>query len=425
MAITLLLGGLLALLALGTPLTLAMALPSIAVISGFQLGSLNVIPSILYASLNSFPLLAVPFFIAVGYLMTESGMAGHLVDLATALIGRRVRASVGYTTVLASVFLAGISGSSTADTAALTTALLPSLKREGFRPSFAVALTAVGGGIGLIIPPSIVMVIYGLVANVSIGRLFFAGILPGLVTSVFLAAVVWLEARKLGPVVDVDDGTRRIRVGPGLWGLGAPVTILGGIYFGIVTPTESAAIAVAYVLIVGMLVYRRLTFSQIWDVMKRAAVLSSAIMVLTAAGALYAWVIIRLRVADVVIAAVGPLAEHPLLLVLVLNALILVAGAFVEPIPLIYMTIPVFVPLLQRAGVDLVYFGVVYTINLAIAQVTPPVGANLFVAAGVAKMPIEEIVRGLPWLLLALIAGLLVTILVPGLSLLIPGVLYR
>ncbi len=421
---SLLIVGLFILLALGLPLTLAMALPSILAISVFKLGSLNIIPSILYASLCSFPLLAVPFFITVGFLMTESRMAAYLVDLATILVGRRIRGSIGYTTVLASVFLGGISGSSTADTAALATALFPSLRQAGFRPAFAAALVCCGGGIGLIIPPSIAMVIYGIVANVSIGKLFFGGIIPGLITSLFLAVVVFFESRKL-PHQEHDWGqVRPAHILLGLVGLGAPLVILGGIYVGFFTATEAAAVVNLYVILVGIFVYRSLSAKQLWQVLKRASVLTAVIMLLTASGALYAWVITRLRVTEQVISLLGPVADNPLALVFALNGIIVVAGCLVEPIPLIYMTIPLFVPLLQRAGVDLVYFGVVYTINLAIAQVTPPVGANLFVGAGVLRMPFEEIVRGLPWLLVALIAGLVVTILVPESVLFLPKLLF-
>jgi C4-dicarboxylate transporter DctM subunit len=437
-AVIALFAGLIICIVAGIPLVLAMLVPSVVVTLLFGLGTLNGVVSVMFGSVNSYTLIAIPLFILVGKLMTVGGLASDMVALIARVIGRGKPGSAGYITVGASLFFAGVSGSSTADTAALSTMMEKPLRRDGFSRGYIGALTTVGGGLGLIIPPSIMLVIFGVVANVSIGKLFFAGVIPGLILTLTLGLAVSLEVRKITRLARVRTGSlpslpdedpatsgSRLEQHRGWLGLGAPIIILGGIYLGLLTPTESAAAAAAYVLIVTALFYRNVSWKQIYDAFKESAILTSIVMVLTAAGGVFAWVVVKLNVARYIDALLEPLGGSPILLVALVLVIMGIAGMFIEPIPLIYLFVPIVVPPLLIAGVDMVAFGVLFTMMLSIGQATPPVGANLFVASAVLKVPFEEIVNKLPLLLLSMVIPVLLVLLFPILATWLPELLFR
>jgi len=378
--------GLLLCIAMGVPIVMAMVILSALVVLAFDEGSVNAMVGVPFGSVNSYTLIAIPLFILVGTLMTSSGMATDMVALVARAFGKRQKGSSGYITVGASLFFAGVSGSSTADTAALATVMGKSLEKDGYSRGYIGAPTSVDGGLGLIIPPSIMLVIFGVVAQVSVGDLFFAGI----ILTLTLALVVTWENRK----VKKAEAAR-----------------------------VAAAAAVAYILIVWAIFYRDSPISRVYVALRESASLTSMIMILTAAGGLFAWVIVKLGVAQMVGDLLDPLAETPLLLTIVILLILPVGGMFIEPVPLIYLSVPVFLPVLTYAHVDMIHFGVLFTMLLCLAQVTPPVGANLFVASGVLRILLEQIVRKLRVPLLSIFAAIIIVLLIPQLATWLPSVL--
>jgi C4-dicarboxylate transporter DctM subunit len=420
-----LLFGLAALLLLvNVPIAVSLGISAVATIWIFGLAPLNLVPNLAYATVSKFTLLAVPYFIAAGFLMERSGIAHRLVHFSELLVGK-LRGGLAYVTIVVAIFFAGISGSGTADTAALGAILLPSMERTGYRKEFAAALVAAGGAIGIIVPPSITYVLYGAISGASIGKLFVAGIVPGILIGIALAVPSFFEARRSdistvnrGSFKEVMVATRRAS-----WGIAAPIIILGGIYSGLFTPTEAAGIVVVYAVIVGMLIYRELKPSTLVNVFSEAALVTGMALTIVIGASLFSWVVTRLGLSARVAELVTSITTDPVLVVFLLLVILLIVGMVLDAISITFVFIPIFLPLLQTAGIDLVWFGVLFTVVMAIGQITPPMGVNLFISAGIANARFAGVARAAVPMVGAQIVVLILLVLIPTLTLGLPSLL--
>ncbi len=400
---------------IGVPLYAALLMTGLMGILGTPdpLGLLRVIPQQFYGGMNGFTLMAMPFFILTGILMNRSGLTDRLLDFSRLIVGS-VRGGLGYVNVVGSIVFAGVNGSAAADSSALGSILIPAMEKEGFPKAYAAGLTAGSSLIGPIIPPSVFMIIYASLTNTSIGGLFAAGVFPGFVLGAAFMVMNWYYSRKYNvPVMDTTEVRR------GKWrilrrsvlALGAPVIIIGGIVLGIVTPTESGALACLYCIAVGFLITRQLTLKGLGLSLYEAVRSSSAIFLIMGAASVVGWYLKYERVtkmfSDFIIGA-GLLA-HPWLLLIVLSAIVFVVGMFMEEVAVLTLLTPIFAPLAIQAGIDPFHFGVVMTLNVTIALITPPVGACNYIVAAIGKIPIGELFRKIwPFILVALFVQFIV-----------------
>lgn len=378
-----------------------------------------------YASLTPFPLLTIPLFVLAGRLMEVGGMATRMIAIATNLVGA-YRGSMGLVTVFACMLFAALSGSGPATTAAIGSVTVPAMKREGYDVPFAAAITASAGALGSLIPPSNLLIIYGLVSETSIPRLFLAGILPGLMVTIFLMITTYIIARRRG----YGGSGEAFSWGPflraawdGKWSIGAPVLILGGIYGGAFTPTEAAGVAVFYALFVGLVIYRELTLKKIIEALRFTALLTGILILLTptlAFGQLTAFYDVPTAVQE----GMMSITNNAVLIMFLIGIFYIFIGTFMESLAQIVLFTAVFLPLVSSLGIDPVMFGIFTVITCEIGFLTPPLGANLTVAARISSISIERIsVAVLPFIL-AYILGMIVLILFPDLTLFLPNYFY-
>ena len=378
-----------------------------------------------YSSLTPFPLLTIPLFVLAGRLMEVGGMAKRMIAIATNLVGA-YRGSMGLVTVFACMLFAALSGSGPATTAAIGSVTVPAMKREGYDVPFAAAITASAGALGSLIPPSNLLIIYGLVSETSIPRLFLAGIIPGLMVTIFLMITTYIIARRRnygGDGPRFSWGPFRRAIWDGKWSIGAPVLILGGIYGGAFTPTEAAGVAVFYALFVGLLVYRELSLRKIVEALRFTALLTGILILLTptlAFGQLTAFY----DVPSAVQQGITAITENKILVLLLIGVFYIFIGTFMESLAQIVLFTAVFLPLVSSLGVDPVLFGIFTVITCEIGFLTPPLGANLTVAARISGISIERISAAVLPFILAYIVGMVLLILVPDLSLFIPDWFY-
>ncbi len=373
---------------------------------------------------DSFPLIAVPLFILAGDLMQHGGMSQRLVGFANALIGH-IRGGLAYVNVLACVFFAAISGSSPATVAAIGSNMIPEMEKVGYTRKFSGALTASSGMIGVMIPPSIPFIIYGVTAEVSIGKLFLAGVIPG----VLFALMFMLVARILLRNDDVVEQSTTTFSGASvwhsfrasIWALLVPGIILGGIYSGIFTPTEAGAVAVVYAAVVGIFVYGDITVKDLPEILASSAKTSGTILILVIMATAFGRLITLARIPTELAETITSLSDNPIMILLLINLLLLVIGMFMETISSIIIMTPILLPVATALGVDPIVFGVILTVNLAIGFCTPPLGVNLFVASGISKVSIESLSRAiLPFFVGMLFLLMLITY-VPAISLTLPS----
>lgn len=416
-------GSFIVMLALDFPIALALGLSSLVAILSFSLAPLEFFPQILFGTSDSFTLLAIPFFIFAGIVLGHTSISRRLIDLADSIVGN-VPGGLGIVGVITAVFFAGISGSGPADVAALGLILIPAMVRTGYDRGFSAALAAVSGGIGIIIPPSIALIIYGFVAEVSIPKLFIAGIIPGLAVACALGVVTYAVSKKRGYGARNRDHPR-MKIGAAFrrafWGLMAPVIILGGIYGGVFTPTEAAAVAVVYSILIDVFIYREMKPADIMRAAGEAGITSATIMSIVVTASVFAWILNTQGLAEGAASSLISFTSSKVLLLLAMNVILLAAGLFLDAISIFYIFLPIFLPLIKQIGVDPIHFGVIMTVNLAIGQVTPPVGVNLAAASLVSGESIHRIARSaLPFIAGECIALLFITF-IPELSLFLPG----
>jgi tripartite ATP-independent transporter DctM subunit len=379
----------------------------------------------IYAGTTSFPLLAIPFFILAGNLMNTGGMTVRIFNVAHLLVGQ-IRGGLGHVNVLASMLFAGMSGSAVADAAGLGVVEIKAMREAGYSARFAATLTAVSSTIGPIIPPSIPFVIYGSLANVSVGALFLAGIVPGVLMGLALMAIVAVVAKRQDlPRGDRRPGWRKAWpvISAALPALLMPPLILGGIFTGIVTPTEAAVVAAGYAFLLGRFFYRELRLDDVLEIIWESGRQTAQVMFIIAAAAPFGWILIQQQIPNTLLAAILSLSSEPWVILLIINIVLLILGMFIEGVAILIIAFPVLLPIMLKIGVDPVHFGVIIVLNIMIGLVTPPVGLCLYVVSSVSRVPITEIASEMWPYLLALIAVLGVITYVPEITLWLPRLL--
>ncbi len=395
MEILIMFGGMLLLIALGLPIGYAIATSTIITFIAYSTVPLRLVSQNAFTGIDSFVLLAIPFFILAGILMSMGGVARRLVDIADAFIGW-ITGGLGMASVMTATFFGAISGSGAATTSAVGSLMLPEMKRKGYGDEFSACLIASAGSIGVIIPPSIPFVVYGVTVGISIGDLFLAGIPAGILMCTVLMLACYIVSKKHGyRGSDTRPSIKNIAITlkEGIWALLAPVIILGGIYSGIFTPTESAVVAVVYSIFVGLFIYKELDLKKLKEAFYKTAVLNGVIVfIIGFSGAMAKYLTLQ-NVPQKISEMILSVTSNPFLILLMLNLILLVIGMLIDNIPAIIILSPIFLPIVQSVGVSPLQFGVIIVLNLAIGYVTPPYGTTLFVASAISRIPIDRLAK--------------------------------
>ncbi|MDQ0883869.1 TRAP transporter large permease [Peribacillus sp. V2I11] len=411
-------GSLLGAMGLGIPIAFALLVSSVVLMYFLGIFDSQIIAQNLISGADNFPLMAIPFFMLAGEAMNRGGLSRRIVEMAMNLVGH-IKGGLGYVAIIASVLFASLSGSAVADTAALGAILIPMMVKSGYDVNRSSGLIASGGIIAPIIPPSIGFIIFGVASGVSITKLFMAGIVPGILLAVGLTVTWAIVARKDKVAVNPRASAKEILTSlrQGIWALFLPVIIIGGLKFGLFTPTEAAVVAAVYAIFVGLVIYREMKVKDLYEVFVHAGKMTSVVMFLVAAALVSSWLITVADLPGEVIGLLEPFMDHPFLLLIMINLLVIVVGTAMDMTPTILILTPVLMPLVVAAGIDPVYFGVLFILNNAIGLLTPPVGTVLNVMCGISKISMEEIMKGIwPFLLVEVIV-LILLILFPSLVL--------
>lgn len=417
-----LLGVFLLLMALGVPIAVAMGMASVAALTIATDLPIVAVGQRMLVILDSFPFLALPFFILAGLFMEQGGITRRLVDFAAIFVGR-ITGGLAQVLIGSNLVISGTSGSAVADCAATGTVLIPAMAKAGYSRAFAAALTSAAATAGPLIPPSIMFVLYGAIASVSIGQLFIAGVVPGLIVGVYLSVAAYVISKRRGypmlpPVTLAEAARTTIKAMPALL---MPIVVLGGIIGGVFTPTEAGAIAAVYGFLVSMFVYKEMKWSQLSGMLVSAGVMTAAVMLIVSAASLFSWLLTRERAPDMLTGALTSLTSNPVVFLLLVNILLLVLGSFLEAVSLLIMITPIMAPLALAYGIDPIHFGVVLVLNLTIGLNTPPVGMNMFIVCAISKITVGEYTREALPFLFALVLVLLLITYVPQTVLWLPG----
>ena len=411
MTVLVFIGSLLAAMALGMPLAFSLIVSGVALMLHLDNFDTQIVSQNLINGADNFPLMAVPFFMLAGELMNAGGMSRRIVNSALVWVGH-FKGGLGYVAVFAAIIMASLSGSAVADTAALAAVLMPMMRDAGYRMDRSAGLIAAGGIIAPVIPPSIGFILFGVIGGVSISKLFMAGIVPGLLMGLALLITWWIVARKDNVKVSPRVPTKeKLRVTiDAFWCYLLAIAIIGGMKMGIFTPTEAAVVAVVYALLIGLFVYREIKFKDLYGIILAAAKTSSVVMFLVAAALVSAWLITIANIPAQVVEMLRPFIDNPTLLLIMLMLLVLIVGTALDFAPTVLILTPVLMPLVREAGINPVYFGVLFIINNAIGLLTPPVGTVLNVVCGVGRIPMHDVIRGvMPFLISQVVVmGLLI-----------------
>ena len=416
MTIIVFVGSLLAAMALGMPLAFSLLVSGVALMLHLDVFDTQIVSQNLINGADNFPLMAVPFFMLAGELMNAGGMSRRIVNSALVWVGH-FQGGLGYVAVFAAIIMASLSGSAVADTAALAAVLMPMMRKAGYRMDRSAGLIAAGGIIAPVIPPSIGFILFGVIGGVSISKLFMAGIFPGLLMGLALIITWWIVARhdkvEVSPRVPMRE---KLRVtADAFWSYLMAVTIIGGMKFGIFTPTEAAVVAVVYSLLVGLFIYREIKLRDLYRITLNAAKTSSVVMFLVAAALVSAWLITVANIPAQMVQLMQPFLDNKMLLMAMLMLLVLVVGTALDFAPTVLILTPVLMPLVRQAGIDPVYFGVLFIINNAIGLLTPPVGTVLNVVCGVGRIPMHDVIKGVMPFLASQVVVMGLLIVFPGL----------
>ena len=398
-------------MALGMPLAFSLIVSGVALMLHLDNFDTQIVSQNLISGADNFPLMAVPFFMLAGELMNAGGMSRRIVESAMVWVGH-FRGGLGYVAVFAAIVMASLSGSAVADTAALAAVLMPMMRDAGYRMDRSAGLIAAGGIIAPVIPPSIGFILFGVIGGVSISKLFMAGIFPGILMGLALIVTWAIVARK--DQVHVSERVpliKRLRVtANAFWSYLLAIVIIGGMKMGIFTPTEAAVVAVVYSLLVGLFIYREIKVRQLYGIILAAAKTSSVVMFLVAAALVSAWLITVANIPRQIVEILRPFIDNPTVLLVMLMLLVMVVGTALDFAPTVLILTPVLMPLVREAGIDPVYFGVLFIINNAIGLLTPPVGTVLNVVCGVGRIPMHDVIRGvMPFLMSQVVVmGLLI-----------------
>jgi TRAP-type transport system large permease protein len=414
MTLLVFISSLLGAMAIGVPVAFALMFCGVVLMWFMGMFNTQIIAQNMIIGADTFTLLAIPFFILAGELMNSGGLSRRIIEFAIACVGH-VRGGLGIVAIMAAIIMASISGSAAADTAALAAILIPMMAKAGYNIPRSAGLIASGGIIAPVIPPSMAFIVFGVAANVSITQLFMAGIVPGLLMGLSLIGAWLIVVRKdnVEPLPKAATKERITATRRALWALGMPVIILGGIKAGVVTPTEAAVIAAAYALFVGMFIYRELHPRDLAGVILKAAKTTSIIMFLVCAALVSAWLITAANIPAEISGYIEPLIDRPKLLMFAIMLLVLVVGTALDLTPTILILTPVLMPIVKQAGIDPVYFGVMFVMNCCIGLITPPVGVVLNVVSGVGRIPLGKVITGITPFLIAQICILMLLVLFP------------
>jgi C4-dicarboxylate transporter DctM subunit len=417
--------GLFVFLALGMPVAICLGLSSLITIFFFSQDSLASMSIKLFETSEHYTLLAIPFFVLAGNLMSTGGVARRMVTFAISAVGH-MRGGLAIASILACMLFAAVSGSSPATVVAIGSIVIAGMVKNGYTKEFAAGVICNAGTLGILIPPSIVMVVYAAVTEVSVGRLFMAGVVPGLLLGAMLMAAVWWRAGKLQltppPKAPLREVLKALR--ESMWGLALLVIIMGGIYGGVFTPTEAAAVSAVYALFVAVVIYRDIGFKQLPEVFLESSKTTVMLMFIVANALLFAHVLTTERIPQTIAEHILAVGMEPWMFLIIVNVLLLVAGAFMEPTGVILILAPILFPIATQLGIDPIHLGVIMVVNMEIGMVTPPVGLNLFVTAGVTKMNLMQVTRAaLPWLSVLLVFLVMITY-IPAITLALPNAIF-
>ncbi len=418
----LLFAGFLFLLVLGAPVAIAIGAPSFLVIWLGKLGTPVISPNF-FAGIAKFPLLAIPLFILAGFILERCGISQRIVHFANILVGRR-RGALAIVAIGVCVFFGGVSGSGPADSAAIGAILIPAMCAQGYSRGYSAALIAAAGSTAIIVPPSIALIIYGAITNTSVPALFAAGAVPGFIAGLsLLVPAIWI-ARKKGYGREQEDREGQDGLWQAFkeafWGLLAPIIILGGLYGGIFTPTEAAVIAVFYSLLLGFVIYRTLTLTGSYQILVDACEASAVVLLIVAFAGLFSWAGATLGILDKLAHGLIGLSSNQWVAMLVLNIIIFIGGMLIDAVSILYIFLPIFMPIIQHYGWNPIWFGVIMTLNLAVGQFTPPVAVNLYVTTQLADIRLEKTFKAVWPMVLTMLVALVVVIAFPSLSLYFP-----
>jgi C4-dicarboxylate transporter DctM subunit len=412
-------------LALGMPVAIGLGLSSLLTIYFFSQDSLASMSIKLFETSEHYTLLAIPFFVLAGNLMSTGGVARRMVNFAIAAVGH-MRGGLAIASILACMLFAAVSGSSPATVVAIGSIVIAGMMKNGYTKEFAAGVICNAGTLGILIPPSIVMVVYAAVTEVSVGRLFMAGVVPGILLGLMLMAAVWWRAGKLQLTPPAKAPLRVVLSAfrESMWGLALLVIIMGGIYGGIFTPTEAAAVSAVYALFVAVFIYRDLSFKDLPHVFLESSKTTVMLMFIVANALLFAHVLTTERIPQTIAESILAVGMSPWMFLIVVNVLLLIAGAFMEPTGVILILAPILFPIASHLGIDPIHLGVIMVVNMEIGMVTPPVGLNLFVTSGVTKMTLMEVTRAaLPWLSVLMVFLVMITY-IPAITLALPNAIF-
>ncbi|MFO7911741.1 MAG: TRAP transporter large permease [Desulfotignum sp.] len=410
------------LLFLGVPIAVILGVTTLVSLVFFSSTPLTIITQQLFNALDQFVLLAIPFFILAGAVMTRGGIARRLIAFVNALVGW-FPGGLAMAGILACIFFAAISGSSPATVVAIGSIMIPALVKAGYGEKFSLGLITVSGSLGIVIPPSIPMILYCLVMNVSVSEIFMAGVMPGLLIGFCLMVYTFFVAKKHNwRIAQKASFSRLIQTGrEGIWALALPFIVLGGIYSGVFTPTEAAAVSVVYALFVEMVIYREFGPKDLTGVCQEAAVLSACLLFILSCAMTFIWLLTAEQVPHQLADIIFQYIDSPWMFLLTVNILFLILGCFMDDVSAMLILAPLFLETLNRYGIDLVHFGIVMVLNIQMGMLTPPFGLNLFVASGITREPIIKIARGVAPFLVIMLACLMLVTYIPWISLALPN----